>query len=71
MRIILSAIDGLLADAWETCCGEFDLVEIHRGNILNLRVDAVVSPAKTSVPDVIIYFVDWLNHENQLKQRVD
>ncbi len=47
MRIILSAIDDPLANAWETYCGEFDCVEIHRGNILNLSVDAVVSPANS------------------------
>lgn len=47
MKIILSSIDEPLAKAWETYCGEFDFVEIDRGNILNLKVDAVISPANS------------------------
>lgn len=47
MRIILSSIDEPLANAWESYCGDLDGVEIHRGNILNLHVDAVVSPANS------------------------
>lgn len=47
MRIVLCAIDQPLADAWKAYCGELDGVEIHQGNILDLRVDAVVSPANS------------------------
>lgn len=47
MRIILSSIDEPLALAWETYCGELEGVEVHRGNILNLKVDAVISPANS------------------------
>ena len=47
MKIILSSIDEPLAQAWESYCGDLDGVEIHRGNILNLKVDAVVSPANS------------------------
>lgn len=47
MRIILSAIDEPLAQEWEAYCGELDGIEIHRGNILSLKVDAVVSPANS------------------------
>ena len=47
MRIILCSIDEPLALAWESHCGDLDGVEIYRGNILNLAVDAVVSPANS------------------------
>ena len=45
MRIILCSIDEPLAKAWETYCGDLNGVEVHRGNILDLNVDAVVSPS--------------------------
>ena len=47
MRIILCSIDEPLAKAWETYCGDLNGVEVHRGNILDLKVDAVVSPANS------------------------
>lgn len=47
MRIILSGIQDSLLDAWEKQCADLACVEIHRGNILNLKVDAVVSPANS------------------------
>lgn len=47
MRIILCSIDERLGEAWQAYCGELDGVEFHRGNILDLQVDAVVSPANS------------------------
>ena len=47
MQIILCSIDEPLAKAWETYCGDLNGVEVHRGNILDLNVDAVVSPANS------------------------
>ncbi|QEG22287.1 macro domain-containing protein [Mariniblastus fucicola] len=47
MRIILCSIDEPLAKAWETYCVDLSGVEVHRGNILDLNVDAVVSPANS------------------------
>lgn len=47
MKIILSAVEPELADAWERFCGDLEPVEIHRGSILHLSVDAVVSPANS------------------------
>lgn len=47
MKIILSAVEPELADAWERFCGEFDFVDVHRGSILQLSCDAVVSPANS------------------------
>jgi len=47
MRIILSAIESPLADAWQQHCGDLADVTIHRGSILDLKIDAVVSPANS------------------------
>ena len=47
MKIILSAVEPELADAWQRFCGEFDFVEVQRGSILQLSCDAVVSPANS------------------------
>lgn len=49
MHIILTAIDEPLARAWEAFCGDLDaeLVSIHRGSILDVECDAVVSPANS------------------------
>lgn len=47
MKIILAAVDAPLADAWEQFCGELDCVTVHRGSILDVPCDAVVSPANS------------------------
>lgn len=47
MKIILAAVEKSLADAWEKHCGDLPGVSIHRGSILDLAVDAVVSPANS------------------------
>jgi O-acetyl-ADP-ribose deacetylase (regulator of RNase III) len=47
VKIILAALDDPLADAWERHCGDLPGVVVHRGSILDLDVDAVVSPANT------------------------
>lgn len=47
MKIILAAIDRPLADAWEQLCGDLDCVAVHRGSIIDLECDAVVSPANS------------------------
>jgi len=47
LQIVLSALDAPLADAWQTVCGDMDCVRVHRGSILDLNVDAVVSPANS------------------------
>ncbi len=47
LKIILAAIEHDLADAWERHCGDLPGVSIHRGSILDLAVDAVVSPANS------------------------
>jgi O-acetyl-ADP-ribose deacetylase (regulator of RNase III) len=47
LKIVLSAVDEDLADAWERHCGDLPDVTIHRGSILDLCIDAVVSPANS------------------------
>ncbi len=47
MKIILSAVEKGLYNAWKTFCGDLLNVEIHYGSILDLSVDAIVSPANS------------------------
>ena len=47
MKIVLAAVEDELADAWERHCGDLPDVSVHRGSILDLSVDAVVSPANS------------------------
>jgi O-acetyl-ADP-ribose deacetylase (regulator of RNase III) len=47
MKIILSAVNHPLADAWDQFCGDLDGVTVHRGSIIDLECDAIVSPANS------------------------
>jgi O-acetyl-ADP-ribose deacetylase (regulator of RNase III) len=47
VRIVLTAIDDGLAEAWRRLCGDLELVQVHHGSILNVSCDAVVSPANS------------------------
>lgn len=47
MKIILSAAESELAEAWQRFCGDFEFVEVQTGSILQLSCDAVVSPANS------------------------
>jgi O-acetyl-ADP-ribose deacetylase (regulator of RNase III) len=47
MKLILAAVEDALADAWERFCGNVEFVTVHRGSILDLELDAVVSPANS------------------------
>ena len=47
MRITLTATDDALASAWEQHCGDLESVRVHRGSILDVDCDAVVSPANS------------------------
>lgn len=47
MKIILTAVDQSLYAAWKAHCGDLPDVEIYKGSILDLTVDAVVSPANS------------------------
>lgn len=47
MKIILAAVEPPLAKAWRDACGDLDFVTVHQGSILDLKCDAVVSPANS------------------------
>jgi O-acetyl-ADP-ribose deacetylase (regulator of RNase III) len=47
LTIILTAVDGSLAAAWQRWCGDLRCVEIHCGSIFDVVCDAVVSPANS------------------------
>src|SRR5215467_9083102 len=47
MNIILSSVESELADTWQQFCGDIEFVTVHRGSILELSCDAVVSPANS------------------------
>jgi O-acetyl-ADP-ribose deacetylase (regulator of RNase III) len=44
MKIILTAIDQPLSQAWQKWC-KFDFVEVYQGSIFDTKPDAVISPA--------------------------
>ena len=47
MKIILSAVEKELSEAWKIFCGDLPHVEIYHGSILDLSIDAIVSPANS------------------------
>jgi O-acetyl-ADP-ribose deacetylase (regulator of RNase III) len=47
MKVILAAVERDLADAWERHCGDLECVTVHRGSILDVSCEAVVSPANS------------------------
>lgn len=47
MKIILTAVESDLAKSWHRHCGQLAGVSVHVGSILDLKVDAVVSPANS------------------------
>ncbi|CAN5657696.1 macro domain-containing protein [soil metagenome] len=47
MKLILTAVEKSLAEAWQNFCGDLDFVTVHQGSILNVECDAVVSPANS------------------------
>ena len=47
MKLILTAVEKSLADAWTEFCGNLDFVTVHHGSIFDVDCDAVVSPANS------------------------
>jgi O-acetyl-ADP-ribose deacetylase (regulator of RNase III) len=47
MKLILTAIEEPLAEAWAKFCGDLDFVTVHHGSILDIECDAIVSPANS------------------------
>ncbi|MEZ0225425.1 MAG: macro domain-containing protein [Alphaproteobacteria bacterium] len=47
MKIVLTALDTQLANAWKTACAGLHFVTVHHGSIFDIECDAVVSPANS------------------------
>ncbi len=47
MKLILTAVEESLAEAWTKFCGDLDFVTVHHGSIFDVECDAVVSPANS------------------------
>lgn len=47
LKITLTGYEDDLIDAWQQYCGDLPNVTIYRGSILDLSVDAIVSPANS------------------------
>lgn len=47
MKLILTAVEKSLAEAWQKFCSDLDFVTVHQGSILEVECDAVVSPANS------------------------
>ncbi len=46
-HLYLTAVDEELVEAWKRHCGHLPFVTVYRGSILDLDVDAIVSPANS------------------------
>ena len=72
MKLILSAIEPSLAEAWQEFCGDLDFVEVHRGSIIDINCDAVVSPANSfgfMDGGIDTLYMDYFGSEIQMKVR--
>ena len=49
LNIVLSAVCESTEAAWNEHCGDLEMVTVHRGSILDLKCDAVVSPANIAI----------------------
>ena len=47
LKIILTAVDDGLGDAWDRYCGDLPNVTVHRGSIFDVSCDALVRPANS------------------------
>ena len=67
MKLILSATEASLANAWEKFCEDLDFVMIHRGSILDVNCDGVVSPANSfGFMDVDALYMDYFGSDIQM-----
>jgi len=72
MQIILTAVQPSLAKAWTTFCGDLDFVRVHQGSILDVKCNAIVSPANSfgfmdgGIDGV---YMDYFGRDIQLKVR--
>lgn len=47
LNIVLSAVDCSSEAAWNKHCADLEMVALHRGSILEVKCDAIVSPANS------------------------
>jgi O-acetyl-ADP-ribose deacetylase (regulator of RNase III) len=47
MQLILATLHEPQAQAWQLFCGDLDFVRIHKGSILDVSCEALVSPANS------------------------
>lgn len=47
MKLVLTAVEPALLDAWRRFCGDLQGVEVHAGSIFDVACDAIVSPANS------------------------
>jgi O-acetyl-ADP-ribose deacetylase (regulator of RNase III) len=47
LNIVLSSVEPDLANVWERFCGKLENVSVHRGSILTVHCEAIVSPANS------------------------
>jgi len=47
VEIVLTSVADDLYEAWEKACSDLPYVKLHRGSIVDLECDAVVSPANS------------------------
>ena len=47
LKLVLTAVDLPLAEAWEEFCGDLDFVSVYHGSIFDVGCEAVVSPANS------------------------
>ena len=72
LRIVLAAVERPLADAWERFCDDLEFVTVHRGSILDVAADAVVSPANSygfMDGGIDALYVDHFGDDIQLRVR--
>ena len=72
LQLVLAAVEPSLADAWERFCGDVEFVSIHRGSILDVSCDAVVSPANSygfMDGGIDAEYMDYFGSDIQLRVR--
>jgi O-acetyl-ADP-ribose deacetylase (regulator of RNase III) len=47
VNIVLASVEPELAEAWQRFCGDLEGVSVHRGSVLDVRCEAIVSPANS------------------------
>ena len=73
MKIILADVNLNIVEAWQEICSELDDVEIYHGSILDIKCDAIVSPANSfgfmdgGLDLRLSYFFGWHVQENLQK----